>query len=80
MLDKAQSLNDLRVPPANRIDSRQGKMIETGGAFDWCSPRPINEIVPGKRGIAADLAMVFGTSVRFRMGLQAEYGFSRAPR
>ncbi len=41
------------------------------------SPRRINEIVLGKRSVTADtalrLAKVFGTSVQFWMGLQAEY-------
>lgn len=41
------------------------------------SPRRINEIVLGKRGISADtalrLARTFGTSEGFWMGLQADY-------
>ena len=46
------------------------------------SPRRINEIVLGKRGITADtalrLAKVFGTSVQFWMGLQDEYELREA--
>ena len=46
------------------------------------SPRRINEIVLGKRGITADtalrLAKVFGTSVQFWMGLQDEYELRKA--
>ena len=46
------------------------------------SPRRINEIVLGKRAITADtalrLAHVFGTSVRFWMGLQDEYELREA--
>jgi len=41
------------------------------------SPRRINEIVHGKRGISADtalrLARYFGTSERFWLNLQAQY-------
>ena len=41
------------------------------------SPRRINEIVHGKRGITADtalrLALYFGTSERFWMNLQSGY-------
>jgi len=41
------------------------------------SPRRINEIVHGKRGITADtalrLALFFGTSERFWMNLQSAY-------
>jgi len=46
------------------------------------SPRRINEIVLGKRGISADtavrLARVFGTSERFWLGLQADYDLEEA--
>jgi addiction module HigA family antidote len=46
------------------------------------SPRRINEIVLGKRGITADtalrLAKVFGNSVQFWMGLQDEYELREA--
>ena len=45
-------------------------------------PRRINEIVLGKRGITADtalrLARIFGTSVQFWMGLQADYDLEEA--
>lgn len=47
-------------------------------------PRRINEIVLGKRGISADtavrLAAVLGTSERFWLGLQADYGLEEAHR
>jgi len=46
------------------------------------SPRRINEIVHGKRGITADtalrLARYFGVSAQFWMGLQADYDFETA--
>ncbi len=46
------------------------------------SPRRINEIVHGKRGITADtalrLARYFGTSAQFWMGLQADYDLETA--
>ena len=48
------------------------------------SPRRINEIVLGKRGISADtalrLAAAFGTSERFWLGLQADYDLEEARR
>ena len=48
------------------------------------SPRRINEIVLGKRGITADTAIrhakYFGTSEQFWMGLQADYGLEEARR
>lgn len=46
------------------------------------SPRRINEIVHGKRGVTADtalrLARYFGTSSQFWMGLQADYDLETA--
>ena len=48
------------------------------------SPRRINEIVLGKRGISADtavrLAAALGTSERFWLGLQADYDLEEAHR
>lgn len=48
------------------------------------SPRRINEIVLGKRGITADtavrLAATLGTSERFWLGLQADYDLEEAHR
>ena len=45
-------------------------------------PRRINEIVLGKRSITADtalrLALAFGTSEQFWMGLQADYDLEEA--
>lgn len=47
-------------------------------------PRRINEIVLGKRGISADtavrLAVAFGTSERFWLGLQTDYDLEQARR
>ena len=47
-------------------------------------PRRINEIVHGKRAVTADtalrLARYFGTSERFRLGLQADYDLEEARR
>lgn len=46
------------------------------------SPRRINEIVLKKRNITADtairLAKYFGTSIKFWMGLQADYDIEEA--
>jgi addiction module HigA family antidote len=46
------------------------------------SPRRINEIVHGKRSIAADTALrlsrYFGTSAEFWLGLQADYDLDLA--
>ena len=46
------------------------------------SPRRINEIVRGKRGITADTALrlsrYFGTSADFWLGLQADYDLDTA--
>jgi antitoxin HigA-1 len=48
------------------------------------SPRRINEIVLGKRGITADtairLARVLGTTERFWLGLQNDYDLEEARR
>jgi addiction module HigA family antidote len=48
------------------------------------SPRRINEIVLGKRGVTADtavrLAAALGTSERFWLGLQADYDLEQAHR
>ncbi len=46
------------------------------------SPRRINEIIHGKRGISADSALrlsaYFGVSARFWMGLQSDYDLETA--
>jgi addiction module HigA family antidote len=46
------------------------------------TPRRINEIIHGKRGVTADsalrLARYFGTSARFWMGLQSDYDLETA--
>ncbi len=48
------------------------------------SPRRINEIVLGNRGVTADtalrLARALGTSERFRLGLQSDYDLEEAHR
>lgn len=48
------------------------------------SPRRINEIVLGKRGITADtavrLSVMLGTTERFWLGLQADYDLEEARR
>ncbi|MEE7545907.1 HigA family addiction module antidote protein [Xanthomonas sp. Kuri4-1] len=48
------------------------------------SPRRINEIVLGKRGISADsavrLAAALGTTERFWLGLQSDYELEEAHR
>lgn len=48
------------------------------------SPRRINEIVLGKRGVTADtairLAVALGTSERFWLGLQADYDLEEGHR
>lgn len=48
------------------------------------SPRPINEIVQGKRAVTADtalrLARYFGTTPDFWMGLQDDYELEEARR
>jgi addiction module HigA family antidote len=55
------------------FDITQNKLAVSIGV----SPRRINEIVHGKRGITADtairLARYFGTSAEFWMNLQAHY-------
>ena len=70
MLDAAQAIQDLRVPPGNRLEKlsrdREGQY----------SIR-INEIVHGMRSITADtalrLAMYFETTPSFWMNLQGRY-------
>ncbi len=48
------------------------------------SPRRVNEIVHGNRGVSADtalrLARYFGTSEQFWMGLQADFDLEQARR
>ncbi|HEX6857957.1 MAG TPA: HigA family addiction module antitoxin [Streptosporangiaceae bacterium] len=62
MLDAAETLTDLLIPPGNRLEK---------------PPRRINEIMHGQRRISAAtalcLARYFGTSERFWMNLQARY-------
>ncbi len=70
MLDAAETLGDLRVPPGNRLEKLAGDRV---GQYSI----RINEIVHGQRRISADtalrLARYFGTSERFWINLQARY-------
>ena len=65
MINNAINLNDLRVPPANRLEKLS------------VDARRINEIVLGKRAITADTALrlsrFFGNSPQFWLGLQTQY-------
>jgi hypothetical protein len=73
-------LNDLRVPPGNRLEALKGKRKKHYSirindqwriCFIW------NEIVLGKRRITADtalrLAKYFNMSPQFWLGLQVDY-------
>ena len=70
MLNNARRLDDLRVPPANRLEALKG---DRKGQYSI----GINEIILGKRAVTADtalrLATFFGTSEGFWLGLQADY-------
>jgi addiction module HigA family antidote len=70
MLNNAVTLDDLRIPPANRLEKLRG---DRAGQYSI----RINEIMLGKRRITADtalrLARYFGTSPQFWMGLQNDY-------
>jgi len=70
MLDAAESLSDLRVPPGNRLE-------KLGGDRSGQHSIRVNEIVHGKRRITADtalrLARYFGTSDRFWLNLQSRF-------
>jgi len=60
------------------MEISQNRLARTMGV----PPRRINEIVHGKRAITADtairLALAFGTSEQFWMGLQADYDLEQA--
>ncbi|MCK5916315.1 MAG: HigA family addiction module antidote protein [Deltaproteobacteria bacterium] len=60
------------------LDISQNKLARAMGV----PPRRINEIVHGKRAVAADtairLARALGTSEQFWMGLQADYDLEEA--
>ncbi|WP_292831846.1 HigA family addiction module antitoxin [Microbacterium sp.] len=62
----------------NGFDITQNRLAVAIGV----SPRRINEIVHGKRGITADtalrLAKYFGTSAEFWINLQSHYELDRA--
>jgi len=70
ILDAAEALSDLRVPPGNRLEKLSG---DRAGRYSI----RINEIVHGKRAISADtalrLARFFGTTERFWINLQTRY-------
>ena len=79
MLNSARRLDDLRIPPANRLEALKGERkpapagSKPGGQYSI----RINEIVLRKRAITADtalrLAAFFGTSEGFWLGLQADF-------
>ena len=89
IIKNARSLNDLRVPPANRLEVLLEEFLVPMGISQnriarnmGVPPRRINEIVHGKRAVTADtalrLARYFGTSEEFWMGLQADYDLEEA--
>jgi antitoxin HigA-1 len=63
------------LKPLNISQNRLGRDLGV-------SPRRINEIIHGKRGITADTALRlsrhFGTSAEFWLGLQADYDLDMA--
>jgi addiction module HigA family antidote len=63
------------LKPLNISQNRLGRDLGV-------SPRRINEIIHGKRGITADTALrlsrYFGTSAEFWLGLQADYDLDMA--
>lgn len=72
------------MPPIHPGEILQEEYLEPLGVSQYrlaqvvgVSPRRINEIVHGKRGISADtalrLARYFGTSERFWLNLQSRY-------
>jgi len=92
MLNNAVSLNDLRIPPANRLAKLGGERAGQDSirindrwrvCFVWRKGDAYGvEIVLGKRAITADtalrLARYFGTSPRFWLGLQSDYDLDAA--
>jgi len=89
IINNARSLNDLRVPPANRLEVLLEEFLVPMGISQnriarnmGVPPRRINEIVHGNRAVTADtalrLARYFGTSEEFWMGLQADYDLEKA--
>ena len=76
-VDAATRLDDLRVPPGNRLEKPlQLSQYRLAHSLS-VPPRRINEIVHGKRAITADtalrLARFFGTSEQFWLNLQARH-------
>lgn len=76
MIDAADSLNDLKSPPGNRLKKLSGKrknQISIRVNDQW----RINEIVHGKRAITADTALrlskLFNMSDRFWLNLQTRF-------
>jgi len=69
-LDSVERLDDLRIPPGNRLEALRG---DRKGQHSI----RINEIVHGKRSITADTALrlsrYFGTSEKFWLNLQTGY-------
>ena len=91
MLNAAQNLHDLRVPPANRLEALEGNRSGQYSirindqwriCFAWRDGHCINEIVLGKRAITADtavrLAHYFGTSEQLWMMLQSSFDLEEA--
>src|SRR5258708_6627277 len=73
-LDAATRLDDLRVPPANRLEALAGKLRGLHSIR-------VNEPVKGKRGVSAEtawlLAQAFGTTPQFWINLQSNYDLAR---
>jgi toxin HigB-1 len=77
MLNSARRLEDLRIPPANRLEALRGSRK---GQYSI----RINEIVLGQRAITPDtdlrLARYFGVSEGFFLGLQTDYALMERKR
>ena len=75
MLNRVESLNDLRMPPGNRLEGLRG--LHKGQ-----HSLRINEIVHGKRRVTADWALrlskCFDMSPQFWLGLQMDFDLDKA--
>ena len=77
MLHRAKELNDLRVPPGNRLEVLGGDRV---GQFSIRINKQWRICFVWENGDALRLSKYFGTTPDFWLGLQMEFDLRRAKR
>jgi len=83
-LDSAELLDELKIPPGNRLEARTGDRAGQHSIRIHVPYQRVNELINGKRGVtpatALRLAKVFGNTAGFWLNLQSRWDLYHARR